>query len=70
MVAMATLWQALLDHEFPEIWNEGVCVWGECGCVGGCVVVGVGVGVRVYAYAYLCVSVCCMFACGYACMLN
>jgi len=29
MVAMATLWRALLDHaksEFPEIWNEERCV--------------------------------------------
>ena len=38
MVAMATLWQALLDHsksEFPEIWNEErcACVGGECVCV-------------------------------------
>jgi len=40
MVAMATLWRALLDHSksgFLENWNEErcVCVRGVCMCVGG-----------------------------------
>ena len=51
MVAMATLWRALLDHaksEFPEIWTEerfGVCV---CVCVCVC------------ACACMCVCVACL----------
>jgi len=68
MIAMATLWWALLDHaksEFPEIWNEErcVCVWEGCVCL--CV------------YVCVCVCVCacvcarevgaCMCTCFFVC---
>jgi len=56
MVAMATLWRALLDHaksEFPEIWNEDrcMCVWGVCMCVRG-------VCVCVCVFVCVCVLIC------------